>query len=127
MATFVDLPSTIRRLFDELYQVVADVEPGRRGCNIVVYLDEQPTIEVGVEIKASFVARNRVRASATPRGRVATFTHVGRYEDLPTSHVAMRAACRDHGLELAGPTWERYGDWTNDPRELRTEIFYLLR
>src|SRR5262245_59498011 len=28
---------------------------------------------------------------------------------------------------LAGPNWEIYGDWTDNPDELRTEVFYLLQ
>ena len=29
--------------------------------------------------------------------------------------------------ELAGPCWEIYGHWREDPRELETEIYWLLR
>jgi len=27
---------------------------------------------------------------------------------------------------FAGPNWEIYGHWTDDPAQLRTDVFYLL-
>jgi hypothetical protein len=30
------------------------------------------------------------------------------------------------GRALAGPRWEVYGDWRDDPAELETEVYYLL-
>jgi hypothetical protein len=35
--------------------------------------------------------------------------------------------CAAEGRGLAGPRWEIYGDWHDDPAELRTEVYYLLR
>ncbi len=34
---------------------------------------------------------------------------------------------RRRGLELAGPRWEIYGDWREDPADLETEVYYLLQ
>ncbi len=28
---------------------------------------------------------------------------------------------------LAGPSWEVYGHWHEDPAQLKTDIYYLLR
>ncbi|HTP18344.1 MAG TPA: hypothetical protein VMJ65_01995 [Solirubrobacteraceae bacterium] len=41
-----------------------------------------------------------------------------------SSAVAPTAA---EGRDLAGPRWEIYGHWREDPNELETEIFWLLR
>ena len=30
-------------------------------------------------------------------------------------------------LGLAGPNWEVYGHWHDDPSQLRTDVFYLLQ
>jgi hypothetical protein len=35
--------------------------------------------------------------------------------------------CAEQGRPLAGPRWEIYGDWREDPAELETEVYYLLR
>ena len=32
-----------------------------------------------------------------------------------------------HGLVRAGPSWEIYGHWREDPSELETEIYYLVQ
>ena len=32
----------------------------------------------------------------------------------------------ERGLELAGPRWEIYGHWREDPAEVETEVYYLL-
>jgi len=31
------------------------------------------------------------------------------------------------GRQLAGPRFEVYGDWRDDPAQLETEVYYLLR
>jgi hypothetical protein len=33
----------------------------------------------------------------------------------------------DHHYTLAGPNWEIYGDWNDQPDQLRTDVFYLLK
>jgi effector-binding domain-containing protein len=39
----------------------------------------------------------------------------------------VRRLVEAEGLELAGPRWEIYGHWREDPSELETEIYYLLQ
>jgi effector-binding domain-containing protein len=62
-----------------------------------------------------------------PGGMVATVVHMGPYQKLPEAHAAVRGWCAEHGHALAGPSWEIYGDWTDNPAELRTDVFYLLQ
>jgi hypothetical protein len=31
------------------------------------------------------------------------------------------------GREIALPFWEVYGDWSDDPAKLRTDVLYLLK
>jgi len=51
----------------------------------------------------------------------------GLYQKLSEAHTAVRRWCAEHGYALAGPNWEIYGDWTDNPAELRTDVFYLLQ
>jgi effector-binding domain-containing protein len=68
-----------------------------------------------------------VVTSRLPGGKVATAVHRGDYTRLGDTHAAVREYLDAEGLEPAGPTWEIYGHWHEDPSELETEIYHLLR
>ena len=74
---------------------------------------------------ARFAGEGRVVASELPGGEVATAVHRGDYARLGATHDAVREFAVAHGRELAGPRWEIYGHWREDPSELETEIFWL--
>jgi hypothetical protein len=117
-ATMATLPTDIRALFDKLYAVP---KPGR-GLNIVLYpgsVDGEFEIACGVLVELGGNA-------ATPAGTVATTVHIGPYNQMKPAHQAIHKWVRDNNRRLAGPSWEVYGHWTDDPASLRTDIFYLL-
>jgi effector-binding domain-containing protein len=62
-----------------------------------------------------------------PGGAAATTTHRGPYGELDAAHRGIRDWCARRGRRLAGPRWEIYGHWTDNPNELETEVYYLLR
>ncbi len=93
----------------------------------MLYKDDTPEVEVGVLAAARFAGEGRVVASELPGGEVATAVHRGDYARLGATHAAVRKFAVAHGRELAGPRWEIYGHWREDPSELETEIFWLLR
>jgi effector-binding domain-containing protein len=95
--------------------------------NLALYLDGEINLECGVEVAQPFTGDGRVVCSSTPAGRVATVAHLGPYNRLGEAHKAICKWCADHGHALAGPNWEVYGDWEDDPAKLRTDVFYLLR
>ena len=101
------------------------------GCHVAVYLDCVMNLEIGVEMDGPFAGIGEVVGTATPAGRVATATHFGPYDRLNEAHEAVHAHCAANGLELAGPSWEVYGHWTDecntDPMKIRTDVFYLLK
>jgi effector-binding domain-containing protein len=80
-----------------------------------------------VELIAPCVLDSPVVRSALPAGEVAMTIHRGPYQDLRTAHDTVRQWCAAEGPTLAGPSWEIYGDWHDDPAELETEVYYLLR
>jgi len=53
--------------------------------------------------------------------------HRGPYDGLDSAHRAVRDWCLANGHAMTGTRWEIYGDWTDDPEELETEVYYLLR
>ena len=97
------------------------------GRNLALYLDDAINLDVGVEVTQPFIGDDLISCSSTPAGTVATTQHVGSYARLGEAHQAIRRWCADHGHVLAGPNWEVYGHWTDDPEKLQTDVYYLLQ
>jgi effector-binding domain-containing protein len=101
------------------------------GHNVFLYhhparRDLPMAVDFGVEITRDFEAEGEIRPVLTPEGEAAIAIHVGDYAGMRTTHEAIHAWARDQGRSFAGTSMEIYGDWTNDPAKLETEIVYLL-
>jgi effector-binding domain-containing protein len=131
--TWEEFPWVWRALLDEVYGFVrgrgdlATGGEGERWQNMMLYKDQRPDVEVGVLVSQPFEPHGRVVCSQLPGGEVATAVHRGDYGGLGATHDAVRAHVSAFGRELAGPCWEVYGHWREDPSELETEVFWLLR
>ena len=98
-----------------------------RGCrNVMLYLDDVPHVEVGVELRVPCPLTGRVVASALPAGQVAMTVHRGAYAGLGAAHQAVLDWCAAEGKQPTGPRWEVYGPHNDDPAEVWTEVYYLL-
>jgi len=97
------------------------------GRNLAVYLDGEINLECGVEVFQPFSGDGQVVCSSTPAGMVATTAHLGPYDRLGEAHAAILKWCSDRGHALVGLNWEVYGHWSDDPSQLRTDVFYLLQ
>ena len=82
----------------------------RGGHNVMLYKDDVPNVEVGVQVTGSFDSVGRVTASSLPGGLVATATHIGPVSALGDTYQAVREWSAANGYRLAGPRWEIYGD-----------------
>ena len=113
------MAGNIRRLFDQFYGGFK----GKGGLNIVFYPEWDTTgefdIECGVQVETG-------GNSATPAGLVATTAHFGPYDRMGAAHEAIHQWVRENGRKIAGPSWEVYGHWSDDPAKLRTDIFYVI-
>jgi effector-binding domain-containing protein len=131
--TWEDFPSVWGKLLDEVYRFVrtrthlATGDGAELWQNVMLYKDDRPDVEVGVLVSESFKPEGRVTASELPGGEVARANHRGDYARLGVTHDAVRDQVAAHGRELAGPRWEIYGHWREDPSEMETEVFWLLR
>ena len=118
-AARASLPKTIRGLFDAFYSNFT----GKAGLNIVYYPGScdngEMDIECGVQVESG-------GNSQTPAGIVATTAYFGPYDRMGPAHDAIHQWGRTNGHVLAGPSWEVYGHWSDDPSQLRTDIFYLM-
>jgi effector-binding domain-containing protein len=101
------------------------------GRHVAVYYEQFLKMEIGVEMESPIEAIGEVASSMLPAGDVATTTHFGPYQQLGEAHDAIHAWCRANGRVPAPPCWEIYGhwldDWNNDPRKIRTDVYYLLK
>jgi effector-binding domain-containing protein len=124
--TWQEFPMLWRKLLDEVWACLraCGIE---RGCrNIMLYLDDTPHVEVGVELLVPCPLTGRIVASALPAGQVAMTVHRGSYAGLGAAHQAIHDWSAAQGRRLAGPRWEVYGPHSDDPAEVWTEIYYLL-
>jgi effector-binding domain-containing protein len=128
-----ELPKWPREFRHSLDQVYAAVKAGyvrQNGQNVMVYRsreDGRVDIECGIETDQKFDPVGEVRYRETPSGLAVTTAHIGPYSELGTSHQAVVEWSRANGYQPSGTRWEIYGDWHEDPRQLRTDIFYLVR
>lgn len=131
VTTWQDFPSQWKPMLDQVYACLSRHGSARQGCNIMLYWDATPRVEVGVEVGVELIAPcvldSPVIRSALPAGQAAMTVHRGPYGELGRAHQAVAQWCAARGLDLAGPRWEIYGDWREDPADLETEVYYLLR
>ena len=99
------------------------------GQNIFIYraaTADELTVDFCVGATAPFAAVGAVVPLETPHGVAAMTTHVGDYGRLGEANAAIISWCRANDRRLAGPSWEVYGHWSDDPAKLTTEVYWLL-
>ncbi len=125
--TWEEFPRVWRPMLDRVYTFLKATDRLPAGQNIMFYKDDVPNVEVGVKVTAPFSPGGSVVPSSLPSGEVATTVHRGPYQALGAAHRAVREWCAAEGRSIAGPRWEIYGDWCENPADLETEVCYLLQ
>jgi len=110
----------------EVWEFVKANRIAGAGKLVAIYWDNEMNLEVGVEVGQTLAGNDRVICSSLPAGLVAATVHWGPYSGLGAAHAAVQKWCKDHGHEPIRPCWELYGHWSDDPSQLRTDVFYLL-
>jgi effector-binding domain-containing protein len=129
-----DLPTRIPDLLGEVWDFIKTNQITATGHNVIVYSEEMRGAEgdlafdalFGVEVRGIFNPSSRVTDASTPGGPSAKTVHWGPYAELPRAHDAVRRWCAQNGQRMSGTNWEVYGDWSDDPAQLRTDVFYSL-
>jgi effector-binding domain-containing protein len=126
--TWERFPTLWRELLDEVWAYVrgAGVQAGR---NVMVYLDDVPNVEVGVELEGELaVPSGRIVASALPRGRAATTVARGApsREGIAAAHAAVVGWGDANGHARTGVRWEVYDHWRDDPDSFETAVYWQL-
>ena len=99
------------------------------GHSVTVYTatpDGTLTAWFGVQVAAPFDGNCSFDCAWMPSGLTAVAAHVGPYDRIGATHLAVREWCAAHEHDLSGTRWEIYGDFTDDPAELETTVGYLL-
>ncbi|HEX3888855.1 MAG TPA: hypothetical protein VHW05_15280 [Phenylobacterium sp.] len=127
---FAGLPQTITGGLDKVYAVLRAGDYGPLGCNTVYYAPGMPMMNllVGVRLDAPFPGPvGEVVAAETPAGEAVHAVYFGDYGKMKPAHDAVHAEAARLGRPITGASWEVYGDWSDNPEKLRTDIYYLLR
>ena len=110
--TWTEFPSLWRPMLDKVWSFLrTDPQRVRKdGHNVMLYLDDTPRIEVGVQVGGTFVPVGDVKPSHLPGGVAATATHRGPIGKIGETHDAVVAWCASNGHRLSRIRWEVYGD-----------------
>jgi effector-binding domain-containing protein len=111
--TWADFPNMWGPMLDQVWTYLrTDAPEGlyKHGHNIMLYKDDVPNVEVGVQVTGSFAPSGPVVSSMLPGGHVATATHTGPIASIGDTHRAVCMWSTANGYRLAGPRWEIYGD-----------------
>jgi effector-binding domain-containing protein len=92
----------------------------------MLYKDDVPNVEVGVQVSGSFDPAGDVVASTLPGGLVATATHTGPIAEIGDTHRVVCEWSKANGYRLAGPRWEIYGDPDPSSGDFDVQVFWSL-
>jgi effector-binding domain-containing protein len=98
----------------------------KQGHNIMLYKDDVPHVEIGVQVSGSFDPADHVLASTLPGGLVAIAAHTGPIAKIGDTHQAVCEWGKANGYRLAGPCWEIYGDPNPSTGDFDVDVFWSL-
>ena len=127
--TWAEFPKIWGPMLDQVWSFLRGGAPEglyKQGHNVMLYKDDVPNVEVGVQVSRSFDPTGHVIASALPGGLVATATHTGPIAQIGDTHQAVREWGTANGYRLAGPHWEIYGDPDPSTDHFAVEVFWSL-
>ncbi|MGB6457506.1 MAG: GyrI-like domain-containing protein [Streptosporangiaceae bacterium] len=128
-ATWAGFPTMWRPMLDQVWGYLRSEAPAglyQHGHNIMLYKDDVPNVEVGVQVTRSFAPAGPVVSSALPAGLAATATHTGPIASIGDTHQAVCQWSTAHGYRLAGPHWEIYGDPDPSTGDFDVDVFWSL-
>jgi effector-binding domain-containing protein len=129
VTTWAEFPAVWQPMLDDVWSYLRTRAPAglyEHGHNIMLYQDDVPSVEVGVQVTGSFAPFGHVVASALPGGLVAAATHTGPIGEIGHTHRAVREWSEAHEYRLAGPHWEIYGDPDPSTGDFDVGVFWLL-
>jgi effector-binding domain-containing protein len=127
--TWAEFPKMWGPMLDKVWTFLRGNAPAglhKQGHNIMLYKDDVPNVEVGVQVSRRFDPVGEVVPSSLPGGLVATATHTGPAGPIARTHDVIREWSQANGHRLAGPRWEIYGDPDPATGRFDVELFWSL-
>jgi effector-binding domain-containing protein len=127
--TWAEFPKIWGPMLDKVWGFLrGDAPEGlyQHGHNVMLYSDDVPNVEVGVQVSGAFDPVGDVVASALPGGLVATATHTGPIAAIGDTHQAVCEWSKANGYRLAGSRWEVYGDPDPSTGHFDVDVFWSL-
>ena len=127
--TWAEFPKMWGPMLDKVWSFLRGEAPEglyQHGHNIMLYKDDVPHVEVGVQVSGSFDPAGRVVASTLPGGLVATATHTGPIAKIGGTHQAVCEWSEANGYRLAGPHWEIYSDPDPSTGDFDVAVLWLV-
>jgi effector-binding domain-containing protein len=127
ISRWADIGPTIRSTFDRLYAPGA-LAPGH-GHNFILYSNETAdggALLIGVLDRDPGGADPDVKVAHVPGGRVLTAPHFGDYSKMRTTYDTLHAEVKARQLKRIWMSLEIYGDWSDDPEKVRTDLYLYL-
>lgn len=130
---FENLAGFMGRLFPELFEYLQKHGQSPAGMPLTRYHGKEASaveLECALPIASPVAGTDRIRCGELPAGTMATVTHMGHYDNLPTTWAALTAWMHSEGLQPVGVPWEVYvTDPGAEPNQSkwRTDIFFPVR
>jgi effector-binding domain-containing protein len=105
------------------------------GHNVVIYWAKPGEglgtpgglpVDIGAEITEPFESDDALQCVSTPSGRFISVIHLGPVDQIAAAYDAIVSYCHAEGPKLAGPYWEFYGHWTDEPDKFETTVYWSL-
>lgn len=124
-----EIAARIRSMLDTVYAWLRDSGLDQTGNNYAIYDQFSPDgmrMKVGFPVSKPFAGTLQVQCVELSGGRAAHMTHRGSYSALPAAHSRLHEWCLQRSVNMAGESWEVYGDWSEDESRLVTDIYIRL-
>src|SRR5579862_4186713 len=102
--TWKEFPSLWGSMLDAVWSFLRGDAPAglwQHGHNVMLYKDDVPNIEVGVQVSGPFEAAGDVVPSTLPGGRVAAVRHAGPISSLGDAYTAVKDWSTETGRSLS--------------------------
>jgi effector-binding domain-containing protein len=124
-----EIPARITEMFDTVYTWLRESSVKQVGNNYAIYDQfgsDGMRMRVGFPVSESFDSSSLVRCLELGAAKAAHTRHRGPYSSLPRAHVELNKWCTRQSLIRGEFSWEKYGDWHDDPSKLVTDIYIRL-
>lgn len=119
---------TLGQAFAEAYAIIGAARAETAGPPFVIYhsmpeAGQPMDIEICAPVSGTLESRDQWKLVDLPAGMFASRKHVGPYDTVEATYIALTAWIPEHGLAIAGPPREVYlSEPTTPPEQTETIV-----